>query len=296
MGRLRILHETLYTYERPVRFGPQRLMIRPRDSHALRIVEASLSLYPPGETRWSYDANGNCVCFYRPDGAADSMRVTSELLIDRFPAPLAPPRIRDPHTLTPIIYAAEDRRTLEPFIAPVTDDPDAVLLRWLRELNTCRDESALEFLLRVNRIIHEQFEYLGREAEGVQTPAETLTLRSGACRDVAWLMVEGLRRLGYAALFATGYIHSPQAEKTGAEIRGAGATHAWCEVFLPDLGWLEFDPTNGLAESPDLIRVAATRSPAQALPVSGAIIGDPGASRLHVSVDVSLAGEIGQAL
>jgi transglutaminase-like putative cysteine protease len=99
-------------------------------------------------------------------------------------------------------------------------------------------------------------------------------------------MVEGLRRLGYAALFATGYIHSP-----GAQIRGAGATHAWCEVFLPDLGWLEFDPTNGLAESPDLIRVAATRTPAQALPVSGAIIGDPGAARLHVSVDVQLLDE-----
>ena len=94
----------------------------------------------------------------------------------------------------------------------------------------------------------------------------------------------------YAALVATGYIHSP-----GTTIRGAGATHAWCEVFLPDLGWLEFDPTNGLAESPDLIRVAATRTPAQALPVSGAIIGDPGSSRLHVSVDVRLVDEIDRA-
>jgi transglutaminase-like putative cysteine protease len=46
-------------------------------------------------------------------------------------------------------------------------------------------------------------------------------------------------------------------------VRGAGATHAWCEVFLPDLGWTEFDPTNGLAESPDLIRVATTRTPAR---------------------------------
>lgn len=290
MGRLRILHETLYTYERPVQFGPQRLMVRPRDSHALRIVEASLTLYPPGETRWSYDANGNCVCVFQPGGEASSMRVTSELLIDRFPAPLAPPRIRDPHTLTPIIYAAEDRITLEPFIVPVTDDPDAILLRWLRDQDTCREETALEFLLRINRVIHEQFDYQAREAEGVQSPVETLTLRSGACRDLAWLMVESLRRLGYAALFATGYIHSP-----GSQIRGAGATHAWCEVFLPDLGWLEFDPTNGLAESPDLIRVAATRSPAQALPVSGAIIGDPGAARLHVSVDVSLVREVEQA-
>lgn len=290
MGRLRILHETRYYYERPVGFGPQRLMIRPRDSHALRIVEASLRLFPPGDTRWSYDANGNCICLFQPNGQADAMRVASELVIDRYPAPLAPQRIENPDTLTPIVYSREDRATLEPFIAPVTDDPDAVLLRWLRGLASPKDEPALAFLLRVNDLIHKQFEYRAREEAGVQTPVETLQKRSGACRDLAWLMVEGLRRLGYAALFATGYIHSPN-----AQIRGAGATHAWCEVFLPDLGWLEFDPTNGLAESPDLIRVAATRTPAQALPVSGAILGDPGKSRLHVSVDVRLINEIDRA-
>jgi transglutaminase-like putative cysteine protease len=290
MGRLKILHETRYYYERPVRFGPQRLLIRPRDSHALRIVEASLRLFPPGDTRWSYDANGNCVCIFQPDGKADAMRVASELLIDRYPAPLVPQRIENPDTLTPIVYSREDRATLEPFIAPVTDDPDAVLLRWLRGLNAHRDEPALAFLLRINELIHREFEYCTRNEEGVQTPVETLRKRSGACRDLAWLMVEGLRRLGYASLFATGYIHSP-----GTEIRGAGATHAWCEVFLPDLGWLEFDPTNGLAESPDLIRVAATRTPLQALPVSGAIIGDPGSSRLHVSVEVRLVDSIDQA-
>ena len=290
MGRLRILHETRYSYERPVRFGPQRQIIRPRDSHGLRIVDASLTLFPAGETRWSYDASGNCVCLFQPEGEADSMRVASELLIDRFPAPLAPPRIENPHTLTPIIYGAEDRVTLEPFIVPVTDDPEAVLLRWLRDLDGGHDESALAFLLRLNRLIHERFSYRAREEEGVQSPVETLRTGGGACRDLAWLMVEGPRRLGYAALFSTGYIHAP-----GGQVRGAGATHAWCEVFLPDLGRLEFDPTNGLAESPDLIRVAATRTPAQALPVSGAIIGDPGAARLHVSVAVDLVEEVERA-
>ena len=106
---------------------------------------------------------------------------------------------------------------------------------------------------------------------------------SGACRDFAWLMVESLRRLGYAARFVTGYLYSPGA---GATVRGAGATHAWCEVFLPELGWTEFDPTNALAESPDLIPVAMTRTPVEAAPVSGAIYGDGGQSNLTVHVDV----------
>jgi transglutaminase-like putative cysteine protease len=96
-------------------------------------------------------------------------------------------------------------------------------------------------------------------------------------------MVEALRRLGYAARFVTGYLYSPS-QRTG--VRGAGATHAWCEVFLPELGWTEFDPTNALAESPDLIPVAVTRTPAEAAPVSGAIYGDGGQSDLTVHVDV----------
>jgi transglutaminase-like putative cysteine protease len=65
-------------------------------------------------------------------------------------------------------------------------------------------------------------------------------------------------------------------------VRGAGATHAWVQVFLPDLGWLEFDPTNGVAESPDLIPVAVARTPAEAAPISGVVRGQPGASKLRM--------------
>jgi transglutaminase-like putative cysteine protease len=99
-------------------------------------------------------------------------------------------------------------------------------------------------------------------------------------------MVEALRHLGYAARFVTGYLYSAHT----AQVRGAGATHAWVQVFLPDLGWLEFDPTNGVAESPDLIPVAVARTPHEAAPISGTLRGDPSASKLTVHVDVRLEG------
>ncbi|AYV49207.1 transglutaminase family protein [Caulobacter flavus] len=282
MARLGITHETRYSYERPVAFGPHRLLIRPRDSHAIRIVEASLATSLPGPMRWSYDASGNCVCTFQPEGEADFLTITSRLVIDRFPAPLTDQAVDDPHTVSPIVYGREDRAVLDPFIRPATEDADRVMLRWLREQMERPDEPALDFLLRLNATIHDQFEYQARSAEGTQSPALTVARGAGTCRDFAWLMVEALRRLGYAAMFATGYVYSP----SHGGIRGAGATHAWCEVFLPDLGWTEFDPTNGLAESEDLIRVAATRTPAEALPVSGTVIGDPGLSELSVAVDV----------
>ena len=99
---------------------------------------------------------------------------------------------------------------------------------------------------------------------------------SGTCRDFAWLMVEALR-LGWDMRpgFVTGYLYSAQ----HAAMRGSRRfTHAWCEVFLPELGWTEFDPTNALAESADLIPVGVTRTPAEAAPVCGAIYGDAGQS------------------
>ena len=278
--RLTITHETRYRYERPVAFGPHRLMLRPRDSHAIRVIEAGLIVSPNGPKRWVFDALGNGVCLFTPDGESDYLTITSRLVIDRFPAPLAHIRADDPHTAMPIVYPVEDRIVLTPFITPVVEDPYGAVFRWVAGHLQRHDEPALDFLLRLNRSIHESFDYHARHEEGVQDPAETLRLGSGTCRDFAWLMVEGLRWLGYAAVFVTGYVNS------GA-MRGAGATHAWVEVFLPDLGWTEFDPTNGIAESRDLIRIAVSRRPQEAAPVSGIIIGDPGRATLEVDVHVT---------
>jgi YD repeat-containing protein len=284
MAQFRIVHETRYSYERAVTFGPQRLMLRPRDSHASRLVDASLSLSPPGATRWTYDAFGNCVCWFTPQGPAQRLIITSHLTIARFPAPLSEPEADDPQSAMPLIYGGEDRVALAPYMSPATDDEQPQFLHWLRGRVGRSEEPALDFLLRLNSAIHEGFDYKARAAEGVQTPHETLATGSGTCRDFAWLMVEGLRRLGFAARFVSGYLYSPKLE---GGLRGAGATHAWCEVFLPDLGWTEFDPTNGLAESPDLIPVAVARTPTQAAPVSGTILGDPGQVSLHVDVKVT---------
>jgi YD repeat-containing protein len=291
MARLSIRHETLYTYERPVSFAPHRLLVRPRDSHAIRVVDATLTVSPPGEVRWVYDALGNSVCSFTPNGESTSLSIVSDLTIERYPADLGALQIADPQTATPIVYAQADRTVLAPFIDPVTADADGHLLKWLRDRVGGPHEPALDFLLRLNRAIHLEFEYSARDHGAAQEPSHTVKVGSGTCRDFAWLMVEALRRLGYAARFVTGYLYSPG----HSEVRGAGATHAWCEVFLPELGWTEFDPTNALAESADLIPVAVARTPAEAAPISGAIFGDGGDSKLTVRVDVRAADGLSAA-
>ena len=289
MTRLSIRHETLYRYGQAVGFGPHRLMVRPRDSHADRLVEASLELWPPGDTRWVYDAMGNCLCLYHPQGESTELKIVSNLVIERYPAPLVPLEVDNPHTAMPIVYSLADRTVLQPFVTPATD-MDSSVLKWVRDHMGSPDEPALDFLQRLTSAIHTEFQYGARDQLGTQTPSQTLAWRSGTCRDFAWLMIESLRRLGYAARFVTGYLYSPNADRPNCEgeYKGASATHAWCDVFLPGLGWIELDPTNGLMESPDLISIGATRTPEEAYPISGSIVGDPRSCEMSVSVDVRM--------
>lgn len=279
MSRLSIRHETTYRFEAPTAFGSWRLMMRPTDTHATRIIEASLELSPPGATRWVFDAYGNSVCVYQPQGEADRLRVVSHLLIDRYPAPLDAT-----YQAASLIDHEENRKlVLAPYWIPATDvDNDPGFVAWLNAHQQRPEEAPLDFLKRLNSEIAGEFRYAAREAEGVQSPAETVALGTGACRDLAWLMIEALRRWGHPARFASGYLYSP-----GDALHGAGATHAWAEVFAPGLGWLEFDPTNGLVESRDLIRVAATRTPEEAAPMSGTTTTKV-AGQLSVQVSVTL--------
>ena len=284
MPRLSIRHETRYEYERPVGFGRHRLMVRPRDGHSLRLLDASLELSPPGSTRWTYDALGNCVCWFQPSGQAPLLKIVSELGLERYPASLAP--IDDPHSTFPVIYEASDRIVLAPYAMPSEEDSDGMVLSWIRGLIGPPGEPVLTFIQRMNQTIHDGFKYGERNAEGVQSPSQTLRSHSGACRDFAWLMVEALRNLGFACRFVSGYLYDPA--QGGGQVRGGASMHAWCEVFLPGLGWSEFDPTNGLAESADLIPVAIARVPGDAAPISGTLVGDPGRAQLHVQVNVRL--------
>jgi transglutaminase-like putative cysteine protease len=283
MPRLRIRHESVYTYSAPVTFGPWRLLIRPLDTHATRLISASLEA-PPADIKWAYDAYGNCICHLQPSNPAAMLKVVNNLVVDRFPATLV--NIQTDRT----VYSLADRVILAPFIAPATDDDSARYRDWRHAQIASADEPALGLLRRINANIHNDFKYEARGEAGTHAPDETLALNSGTCRDFAWLMIETVRRLGFAARFVTGYLYSPN-----LKVRGAGATHAWCEVFLPSLGWMEFDPTNALVESADLIRVATTRTWQEADPMSGSIAGDA-TCNLKVAVDVDRIDETGAVL
>lgn len=289
MARVRIRHSTRYTYRNPVGLSQHRLMVRPRDSHDLRLHEATLSISPaPEATRWAHDVFGNSVCLldWAEGARTDHLEIVSTLDLTHYPAGPALPRATlDPSVeIFPFSYAAEEAPDLEHFRVRLLPDPQRRVDAWARRfLAQGGMTRTLPMLESMTRAIKEEFAYEARDTQGTNSPVVTLETGRGACRDFSLLMMEAARSLGLAARFVTGYLYEAQ----GAGTVGGGATHAWVAVYVPGAGWVEYDPTNGLVAGENLIRVGATRTPEQAVPVGGGYIGDP-ADFEALAVDVTV--------
>ena len=295
MPRVRVVHATEYRYARPVRLTTHRLMLRPRDSHDLRLIDATIGVTPaPSSTRWAHDVFGNSVAFLNWDAArSDVLRITSVLDLQHFPGTAAVPRETiDPIAETyPFSYAQDEYPDLARLIERHYPDPDRSIDSWARSfLNRAGPTVTMELLTAMTSAIKADFTYALREAEGTNSPVETLATRHGACRDFALLMMEAVRSLGFAARFVSGYLYDEAlVDGGGASVVGDGFTHAWCSVYLPGAGWVEFDPTNGLIAGRNLIRVCVARTPGQAIPVAGGFVGRAGDFiGMRVNVDVTV--------
>ncbi|WP_421988873.1 transglutaminase family protein [Roseococcus sp.] len=271
---LAVTHTTTYRYAVPVTLGPQRLMLRPHDSHDMRLLSATLTLSPVGKLRWYHDVFGNSIAMAEFEDATRELVIRSDLVVERFgdergrdfAAEIAP-EARN----WPFLYSSDDRADLGNMMIAQYPDPGGRVLRWGQGFVAAYPTPTLGLLRDINASIQAGFTYRAREEAGTQTPLETLDGGSGTCRDFAVLMIETCRALGFGARLISGYLREPEE----SALLGAGSTHAWCEVYLPGAGWIPFDPTNGLMGSSDLIRVATVRDIRQAPPISGSFIGQP---------------------
>lgn len=290
MSTFQIRHRTRYSYDRPVTLGLHRLMIRPRDAHDMRILKSSLVLRPKADVRWAFDTFGNSVALLTFAGDTDELVIDSELTVRRYGLEEPMPRIARHAGRFPVQYDEEDLIDLAPFMASQFPEDRPAIDAWIRAAMPEDSGESLDVLDQLATAIHTGFAYGRREERGVQSPAATISLRGGTCRDFAVLFMEAARSMGFAARFVTGYLYDPKSDgRAEREVSGGGSTHAWSDVFIPGAGWIEFDPTNRIVAGRNLVRVATTRTQTQALPVSGVFSGTGRPRGMEVEVSVRRA-------
>lgn len=285
MPLLTIHHKTEYRYDRPVAFGEHRIMLRPRDGHDIRVLSERLDISPqPSSLRRIHDVFGNSVAIADFDIESDRLVFDSTVTVEHYPLENIDLTPDDEAYYYPFFYNQDEFTDLTPSMTPQYSDPDGALAAWARQfLSKGSRTRTLDLLVGMTHGVRQSFGYRRRYERGTQHPLDTLSIGSGTCRDFALFMMEALRRLGIAARFVSGYIFIPGDEAHGYV--GGGSTHAWVRAYLPGAGWIEFDPTNGIVGSRDLIRVAVARDPHQAIPLYGTYVGPADA---HLGMDVTI--------
>ena len=272
MPLLTIRHITTYRYRQPVAFGEHRMMLRPRDSQDQRVVETTVQIRPePISLRSIQDAFGNHLMIARFSGRSQELCFDSIVCLEHLPQD---PREYNLEGAGPSAYSPSEMPDLAHYIERHDADPENVVGTWVRQvIPSGGADSAFELFSQIAQGIKRGFRYRRREAKGIQQPAETLRLGHGSCRDFALLLIEAARSLGFAARFASGYLAIPLDDLDDTRSSARGSTHAWAQIYLPETGWINFDPTCGSVGNKDLVTVAVARDPRHTTPLHGTFVG-----------------------
>jgi transglutaminase-like putative cysteine protease len=203
-------------------------------------------------------------------------------LLDTDPLSYRPLRAR---STVPVVLMPWHQQVLLPFLLPpeLPESQLTELAEYAMSFVERNDTDLLDTLLDINQSIFRDYEYVPG-ATTVDTSAfDVYTSRRGVCQDFTNLFICLARLLGVPARYVCGYIHT----RGAGDARQAAASHAWAQVYLPEVGWKGFDPTNGLLTQTEHIRVAVGRNYRDATPTSGVIYVGGGDETLEVAVEVA---------
>jgi transglutaminase-like putative cysteine protease len=264
-------------------------MLRPRDSHDLRLIRTSLDLSPQASVRWVHDVFGNSIAIASFAVPAAELIIDSSLTLETYAVERPTFQIAAGAASYPFIYSADDRMDLGRMLERQYPDPNGRLESWAAGFVRSNPTGTLALLADLNAGVAARISYQSREAEGTQTPIETLDRGWGSCRDLAVLLIEAARTLGFGARVVTGYLYNPATDNQPTAT-GKATTHAWADIYVPGAGWVAYDPTHGTIGGGNLIRVAVTRDISQAVPVAGSFVGARN-DYLGMTVDVSVTSQ-----
>jgi len=286
--KLRVAHRTLYRYASSVTVSHHEGRLTPRQTEWQRLLSHEIQIEPEPEIRRRRtDYFGNRTLYFGMNEPHRELQVTAESIVVVAERPSEPIEV-SPQWEQVVTRLSTDRRSdvlaasEMSFASPLLPSPG--LFRDLAVPSFTPGRPVLEVARDLTRRIHAEFVYDPSATDVFTSVEQVLSRRRGVCQDFAHVMIGCLRANGLAARYVSGYLltHPPPGK---TRLVGADASHAWVSVWVPEHGWVDFDPTNDVIPDSDHICAAYGRDFSDATPLRGVILGG-GAHGIEVAVDV----------
>lgn len=265
--RIQVEHHTVYSYERGATGIVQALRMRPRSSDGQHVRHWRVDADVDGTMREGADPFGNHLIMFYAEGPISrlTLTVTGEAdVVDTAGI------VRAVETLPPAVYLRTTELTRS----------DATIRDWAAGL---AEPEPLPTLHALMAGLHAHMSFDASETDSATAAATAFSASAGVCQDFAHIFCAAARGLGIPARYVSGHL-----ARSGHE--AMEAAHAWAEAWVPDLGWVAFDPANGICTTDAYLRVAIGLDYLDAAPVRGARRGG-GVEAMHVRVRAGQAGD-----
>lgn len=284
--KYQVTHTTIYDYTQPVSLCQNIAVLKPRETPLQKCLAARLDIDPLPDNLFEYeDFFANQVVYFAIEHEHQRLSVTSTLLLENnySGVPATPMFNTQPWSESLTDNALNDIAVRQyAFATPITSASPEIRDYALRSFPQGRTlfDGVKDLMHRIFR----DFTFRSGHTTIATPPAEVMHLRVGVCQDFAHIALACLRSLRIPARYVSGYIETI-APKGKEKLVGADASHAWFSVFIPGMGWMDFDPTNDQIPSGQHITVAWGRDYFDVVPLKGVILGS-GDNELEVLVDV----------
>jgi transglutaminase-like putative cysteine protease len=273
--RIRISHATTYRYDTPPSGVIQMLRLTPRNYDGQYVVAWRVDLSDDCQLHSHEDAFGNVAHFFTAEGPFSELSVSVEGEVDTMDT-------------KSVVNGAVERFPPQFFLRDTAlTHPDAAIADLAQELRAKNGHETLALLHGLMTSLNREMTFDTDPTHSATTAAEAFTLRRGVCQDLTHIFIAAARRLGVPARYVGGHFY----RLDGVTAQDAG--HAWAEAYVENLGWVGFDPTNGIGTTEAHVRVAVGLDYLGAAPVRGTRYGGSG-EMLTVAVHVDQARQQAQ--